>query len=69
MVSREKQKTQRQVFLLFLLDNVLQPRNHLVLRQRAESEPGAPRLQGWDDLGQVVADEAKSSVFCELLND
>lgn len=56
------------MFLLLLSDNVLQSRNHLVWRQRAEAEPGAARLQGRDDLGQVVADEAESSVFCELLN-
>lgn len=65
---KQRHKNQ-EVSLLFLLDNVLQSRHHLVWRERAEAEPGAARLQGWDDLGQVVADQAESSVFCELLND
>lgn len=54
---------------LLLLDNVLQPRDHLVWRKRTKAEPGAARLQGGDDLGKVVANETESSVFCELLND
>lgn len=51
-----------------LLDNVLQPRDHLVWGQRPKTKPGATRLQGRDDLGQVVADHTETSVFCELLN-
>lgn len=51
-----------------LLDNVLQPRDHLVWGQRAEAKPGAARLQSRDDLGQVVTDQTESSVFGELLD-
>lgn len=51
-----------------LLDHILQPRDHLVRGQRAEAKPGASRLQGGDDLGQVVADQTESRVFCKLLN-
>lgn len=51
-----------------LLDDMLQPRDHLVRRQWAEAKPGASRLQSRDDLGQVVADQTEPSVFCELLN-
>lgn len=51
-----------------LLDNMLQTRDHLVLGQRAEAKPGAAGLQGRDDLGQVVADQTESGVFCKLLN-
>lgn len=47
---------------------MLQPGDHLIRGQRAEAEPGAPGLQSWDDLGQVVADETEASVFCELLD-
>lgn len=55
-------------FSPLLLDYVLQPRDHLVRGQRAEAKPGAARLQGRDDLGQVVTDQTESSVFCKLLN-
>lgn len=47
---------------------MLQPGDHLIWGQRAEAEPGAPGLQSWDDLGQVVADETETSVFCKLLD-
>lgn len=51
-----------------LLDDVLQPRSHLVWGQRAEAKPGASGLQGRDDLGQVVTDHTEASVLCELLD-
>lgn len=47
---------------------MLQSRDHLIWGQRAETKPGATRLQGRDDLGQVVADHTESSVFRELLD-
>lgn len=53
--------------LLFLY-YMFQSRDHELGCQRAKSEPRAPRLQGRDDLGQVVTDEAEPGVFCELLN-
>lgn len=54
---------------LLLPDDILQPRNHLVLGQWAKAETGASGLQGRDNLRQVVTDHAESGIFCELLND
>lgn len=51
-----------------LLDDVLEPRHHQLRGQGAEAEAGAAGLQGGNDLGQVVADEAEPGVFCELLD-
>lgn len=52
---------------LLLLDDMLQPGNHEFWRERAKAESGTPGLQGWDDLREIVADQAKSSVLCEFL--
>lgn len=52
-----------------LLDYMLQPGHHLIWGQWAEAKPGASGLQRWDDLWQVVADQAEPSVFCKLLNN
>jgi len=41
---------------------------HVALRERWEPEPGAPGLQRWDDLADVVADQAESRVTSVLLN-
>jgi hypothetical protein len=38
-------------------------------RERAESEPSAPRLESWDDLGDVVANEAEPGCLRILFND
>lgn len=51
-----------------LLNDVLQPGHHQLRGEGAESEACAAGLQGRDDLGEVVADEAKAGVFCELLD-
>lgn len=50
-----------------LLDDMLQPRHHLLRGQWPEAKPGAAGLQGWDDLGQVVADQTEPGVFSKLL--
>ena len=39
------------------------------VRERAESEDGATRLDGFDDLRGIVAREDESAGFCELLHD
>lgn len=51
-----------------LLYDVLQPRHHQLRGEGAEAEPRAAGLQGGDDLGEVVADEAKAGVFRKLLD-
>ena len=61
-------QTGRQL-LLFLLDDVLQANKHFVFSQRSESEARASRLDGRDDLGQVVADDAEARVFGELFEN
>ena len=55
--------------LAFFLDDVLQSRQHLVFRERSESESGASRLQSRNDLGEIVANEAESRVLRVLLDD
>lgn len=59
--------THRHTHTPLLLDDVLQPRHHLLRGQWPEAKPGAAGLQGWDDLGQVVADQTEAGVFSELL--
>lgn len=34
-----------------------------------KAESGAAALDGWDNLAEVVADEAKTNVFCKLFNN
>lgn len=51
-----------------LLDDVLQPGHHQLWGEGPEAEAGAAGLQGRDDLGEVVADEAKAGVLGELLD-
>lgn len=51
-----------------LLYYMLKPGHHLIWGKWAKAKPGASRLQSWDDLWQVVADQTKPSVFCKLLN-
>lgn len=55
-------------YSLLLFYDMLQPRNHQLRRQGPEAKPHAPGLQGWDDLREVVADQAKPGVLGELLN-
>lgn len=54
--------------LLFFFHNMFQAGNHEFRRQGTESEPCTPGLQGGDDLGQIVTDEAKSGIFSKFLN-
>ena len=54
--------------LLFLCDDIFKPWHDLFICERAKAKPHAARLEGRDDLGQVVADDAEPGVFCELLN-
>lgn len=56
------------IYLLFFFDNMFQAGNHEFRSQGTESEPCAPGLQGGDDLGQIVTDEAKSGIFSKFLN-
>ena len=55
--------------LTFFLDDVLQSRQHLLLGEGSESESGASRLQGRNDLGQIVANQTEASVFGVFLDD
>lgn len=53
---------------LLFPNDVFQAGDHELRAQRAEAKPRAPGLQRWDDLGQVVTDEAETGVFCELFD-
>ena len=48
---------------------MLQPADHLVLHEWTKAKSGAARLDGRDDLGEVVADETEPSVLGVLLNN
>ena len=50
----------------FFLDDMLESQFHLFRFQRSEPEPSAARLEGRDDLGEVVADQTETDVLCEL---
>ena len=50
----------------FLLDDVLQSRYHLVMAEGSKPETGTPRLQGGDDFGEVVTDQAEPRVLSKL---
>lgn len=53
---------------LFFFDDMLQPGQDLFCGEWSESEASATRLEGWNDLGLVVADDAESHVVRVLLN-
>ena len=55
-------------FSPFLLYDILQSRDHLLRGKRPKAKSGASRLEGRNDLGQVVTDETKTNIFSELLN-
>lgn len=55
--------------LPFLLNNVLQTRDHLFWREGTKSEPCTAWLQRWDDFREVVAYDAETNVLRKLLND
>lgn len=48
---------------------MFQPGQDLLGVQGSESEPCAPTLEGGDNFGEVVADEAEADVVGELLDD
>ena len=48
--------------ILFLLANVSKSALHVALLQRRESEACAPRLKGWDDLADIIADQTEPCV-------
>ena len=52
----------------FFFHHVFKTGQHLLMAERAEAKPGAARLEGWDDVGQVVADQTEPHVVRELLN-
>ena len=54
--------------LPFFSDDMPQTWYHLSTFQRTKTEASATRLKRRYDLWQVVANDAKPSVFCELLN-
>lgn len=51
----------------FLLDDVFEARHHLLRCERPESEARTPALDGWDDLAQIVTNQAEAHVLRELL--
>lgn len=52
-----------------MVNDSLQPVPDIVLRERWKSEAGAAGLDGWDDLADIVADEAEASVPGVLLDN
>jgi len=48
---------------------MVKPGQHLLRGEGTKPKSCAPGLQGWNDLIQVVADDAKSNVVCEFLNN
>lgn len=56
------------VYLLLFFYDMFQAGNHEFRCQGTKPEPRTPRLQGRDDLGQIVTDEAESGIFSEFLN-
>jgi hypothetical protein len=53
----------------FLLNDIAKANCNIRRIQRSESEPSAPRLQRWDDLASIVANETKSGTLRILLDD
>ena len=56
------------IFSPFFFHHVFKPGQHLLVAERTEAKPGAARLEGGDDVGQVVADQTEPHVVRELLN-
>ena len=52
-----------------LLDHIVQSIHYLARLQRCKSKLGTARLDGRNDLVQVVADETKAHIFRILLNN
>lgn len=48
---------------------MLQPWQDLFRSEWSESETSATRLEGWNDLGLVVADDAESHIVRVLFDD
>ena len=57
------------VVLLFLSNDVLEPRHHLFGAQRAKPETSAARLQRRNDFRQVIADNAEARILGKLLDN
>ena len=47
---------------------MFKPGQHLLVAERTKAKSGAARLEGRDDVGQVVADQTEPHVVRELLN-
>ena len=52
----------------FLFHDMFKTGQHLLVGERTEAEPGAARLEGRNDVGQVVTDKTKPHVVSELLD-
>ncbi len=53
---------------LLTVDDKLQAAPDVAVCQRREAEARAPRLQRWDDLVDIVADEAETRISRVLLD-
>lgn len=56
------------IYLLLFFYNMLKAGDHEFRSEGTKSEPCTSGLQGWDDLWQIVTDEAKSGIFSKFLN-
>lgn len=53
----------------FLVNHVLKSWYHLVGGEGSKSETGAAGLQGRNDLGKVITDQAETNILCVLLDN